>query len=318
MGRYKFNKEKLEFVEVKRGVLWWCKKVIKYLVVSVLLALLYYFLFSLIYNTDYESQLAYENRLMEQEYGLLQEKLEVLDNTISNLRIKDREIYRSIFNAEPPALGDLIRGEAISVEIDTTHSNRLSRVSENYLDRIVENAGSVSLLLDDITAKVSALGESARAIPSIVPLRDFSVGQSGASVGKKINPFYKTLIEHTGMDLLSAIGTEVLASGDGVVENVRRSSRNEGNSVIIDHKNGYKTLYSHLGDILVRRGEKVRQGSVIARVGNTGMSFAPHLHYEIILRDSIVDPGNYFFATLSHEQYYEVLTITSNTGQSLD
>ena len=88
--------------------------------------------------------------------------------------------------------------------------------------------------------------------------------------------------------------------------------------IVIDHKNGYSTTYSHLGDILVRKGQKVKQGDVIGRVGLSGMSFAPHLHYEISFNGKIMDPVNYFFAELTPEQYKDLVAISSNTGQSLD
>lgn len=318
MGKFRFNKEKLEFIEVRRGVAWWLKKAVKYVVVSLLLAILYYLIISLFYSTEYERRLENENRLMRKEYELMQEKLEVLDNTVANLKIKDREIYRSIFNADPPDLDELLNANSILEDIDTTHTNRLAHLSAEAIEMAEHNADDAVATMLAITGSVASQGRGICSIPSIVPLKDFSLGQSGASVGNKIHPFYKTIVEHTGMDLLAAVGSDVVATADGIVELVRRSSRESGNIVILNHENGYKTFYSHLNDILVRKGERVKQGSVIARVGNTGISFAPHLHYEIRLNDKVVDPVNYFFATLTHEQYFSMLTIASNTGQSLD
>ena len=101
MEKYKFNKDKLEFVEEKRGAGWWLKRIFQYFLATVVLAILYYIVFSLVFSTDQERKIACENRIMEQEYERMQEKLELLDNTVSNLKYKDREIYRSIFNAEP-------------------------------------------------------------------------------------------------------------------------------------------------------------------------------------------------------------------------
>ena len=157
-----------------------------------------------------------------------------------------------------------------------------------------------------------------KAIPSIVPIRDFSIRQSGASVGRKVNPFYKSIVEHTGMDLLAGTGTEVLAAADGVVEKAVRNGKKEGNSIVINHKNGYVTKYIHMGDILVRQGQKVSQGTVIGRVGVSGMSFAPHLHYEVWFNDEVMDPMNYFFATVTPQMFREMAIVVANTGQSLD
>ena len=89
-------------------------------------------------------------------------------------------------------------------------------------------------------------------------------------------------------------------------------------TIEIKHKNGYVTKYKHLGDILVRKGQKVKQGAVIGRVGVTGMSFAPHLHYEVWLNDQMMDPMNYYFGTVTPQMFMDMAVIVANTGQSLD
>lgn len=318
MEKYKFNKDNLEFVEEKRGAKWWLKRIFQYVLASILLAILYYIVFSLLFSTEEERRIARENRVMEQEYEKMQEKLELLDNTVSNLKYKDREIYRSIFNADP-LIVSLIGSENSLIEnIDTTRDDVIISKSHERLSVMEDDVEMVKGNIASINEECEYLGNSVRYIPSIIPLKDFSIGQAGASVGKKINPFYKTVVMHTGMDLLGATGTDVMATADGIVSVTQRSKRNEGNLIVIDHKNGYSTTYSHLGDILVRKGQKVKQGDVIGRVGLSGMSFAPHLHYEISFNGKIMDPVNYFFAELTPEQYKDLVAISSNTGQSLD
>ena len=86
----------------------------------------------------------------------------------------------------------------------------------------------------------------------------------------------------------------------------------------IDHKNGYVTVYNHLGKIKVRKGQKVKQGDVIAEVGLTGMSFAPHLHYEVWYNGKVMDPMDYFFSSITPQMYRDMAVVTANTGQSLD
>ncbi|MFB0973823.1 MAG: M23 family metallopeptidase, partial [Bacteroidales bacterium] len=85
-----------------------------------------------------------------------------------------------------------------------------------------------------------------------------------------------------------------------------------------DHGNGLTTVYGHLNDILVRQGQRVSSGEVIGRVGNSGTSFAPHLHYGVSLNGKPQDPVNYFFGDLDGNNYREMLIIATNTGQSLD
>ena len=318
MEKYKFNRDKLEFVEEKRGVKWWLKRLFQYVLASLVLAILYYIVFSLVFSTDEERRIAHENKIMEQEYAKMQERLALLDNTVSNLKYKDREIYRSIFNADPLIVSLIGQENSLIENIDTTRDDMIISKSRECLAAMEHSVDMVKEDIASIVDECEYLGGSVRHIPSIVPLRGFSVGQAGASVGKKINPFYKTVVMHNGMDLLGATGTDVLAAADGVVEAAKRSKRGDGNSIVIDHMNGYVTTYSHLGDVLVRKGQQVKQGDVIARVGLSGMSFAPHLHYEISFNGKIMDPVNYFFAELSPEQYKDMVAASSNTGQSLD
>ena len=317
MGKYRFNKDQLKFVEEKLGLKGWARIVLKYLVGSVLLAVAYYVVFALLVSTEQERGLEREMELMAQEYDRMQEKMEVLDNTVKDLQQRDREIYRSIFNAEPPVSTgygsyDMFEG------IDTTRMESVVNDSKMRISVLEKGIESVNASIDAINGSLGQMGEQVRAIPSIVPIRDFSIGQSGASVGKKVNPFYKNIAVHTGMDILAGTGTEVLAAADGVVEKATRNGKKEGNSIVINHKNGYVTKYIHLGDILVRQGQKVSQGAVIGRIGMSGISFAPHLHYEVWFNDEVMDPMNYFFASVTPQMFREMAIVVANTGQSLD
>ena len=315
--KYKFNKEQLNFVEDKRGFKGWVKIIFKYFGLSILLALLYYVVFSLLVSTEQEKVLARETQLMEQEYSKLQQKVGVLDNTIKNLQHRDREIYRSIFNAEPPvysSMGDYDMFEGI----DTTRMESMVSDAKMRLDVIEKGMGKVNSTIEEINSALEGLGESAKSIPSIVPIKDFTVRQTGASVGEKMHPFYKTVTMHTGMDLLAATDTPILVAADGVVESAVRNGKKDGINVTINHQNGYVTVYKNMGKMSVRKRQKVKQGDVIGRVGMSGISFAPHLHYEVWYNGQMMNPMDYFFASLTPQMYRDMAVIVANTGQSLD
>ena len=315
--KYKFNKEQLNFVEDKRGFKGWVKIIFKYFGLSILLALLYYVVFSLLVSTEQEKVLARETQLMEQEYSKLQQKVGVLDNTIKNLQHRDREIYRSIFNAEPPvysSMGDYDMFEGI----DTTRMESMVSDAKMRLDVIEKGMGKVNSTIEEINSALEGLGESAKSIPSIVPIKDFTVRQTGASVGEKMHPFYKTVTMHTGMDLLAATDTPILAAADGVVECAVRNGKKDGINVTINHQNGYVTVYKNMGKMSVRKRQKVKQGDIIGRVGMSGISFAPHLHYEVWYNGQMMNPMDYFFASLTPQMYRDMAVIVANTGQSLD
>ena len=88
--------------------------------------------------------------------------------------------------------------------------------------------------------------------------------------------------------------------------------------MIIDHGFGYQTVYAHLDRPNVRKGQKVTRGDVIGFVGNSGTSVAPHLHYEVLLNGTNVDPVNFYFNDLTAEEYERIIEIASITGQSFD
>ena len=315
--KYRFNKDQLRFVEEKRGIVWWVRRVVRYFVASILLALVYYVIFSLFISTDEERALERETSLMEEEYAQMLQKSDILENTIINLQQRDREIYRSIFNAEPPVYSasgnyDLFEG------IDTTRIESIVNDSKLRLSVLENGAALVTGSIESINKNLEVLGKDVKSIPSIIPIKNFTIRQSGASVGKKVNPFYKSVVMHTGMDLLAGTGTEVLAAADGVVVTATRRGKKDGNSIVIDHKNGYVTKYTNLGDIVVRQGQKVLQGAMIGRIGMSGMSFAPHLHYEVWYNDEMMDPMNYFFASLTPQMFRDMAIVVANTGQSLD
>ena len=200
MGKYKFNKEQLNFVEDKRGFKGWVKMLLRYFFMSILLAVFYYVVFTLFISTENERALERETRMLEEEYIKLSYRLDHLNNTVKNLQQRDREIYRSLFNAEPPnhsATGDYNMFEGI----DTTRMEAIVEDSRMRLEVIEKGMNKVEEVIGEIKGSLDSLGSAITSIPSVIPVKDFGIRQSGASVGEKINPFYKTVTVHNGMDL---------------------------------------------------------------------------------------------------------------------
>jgi murein DD-endopeptidase MepM/ murein hydrolase activator NlpD len=136
--------------------------------------------------------------------------------------------------------------------------------------------------------------------------------------GYRIHPIYKTRRFHHGMDFTAPRGTPIHATGDGVVRAVKRSGRGYGNSVKIDHGYGYQTMYAHMQKYIVKKGQKIKRGDIIGFVGNSGLSTAPHLHYEVYKNGKKVNPINYYFNDLSAEEYDLMIKLASQENQSFD
>jgi murein DD-endopeptidase MepM/ murein hydrolase activator NlpD len=157
-----------------------------------------------------------------------------------------------------------------------------------------------------------------KCIPAILPISNKDLTRTASGFGWRIHPIYKISKFHYGMDFTAPSGTDVYATGNGVVAAVISTKRGLGNHIIINHGFGYKSVYAHLDRANVKVGQKVSRGDVIGFVGSTGLSVAPHLHYEVKLNDVNVDPVNYYFNDLTSEEYERMIEIASKTGQSFD
>lgn len=313
MVRYILDKD-FNLLKVTRsvsGVLWTCAK---WVIATASLAAFYYLIFSLVVNTDEEKRLKMENRLYEKLYPEMEQKEKLISDVVKDLQARDNAIYKQIFKSQAPS-------------VDPQNSAMFFFATDSTADKdIVEYTERRSLALLDMTSRIdsnfkevfSDAASSRTLPPMLVPVPDLKFAQVGASVGKKMDPFYKVLTMHNGIDLIAGQGTPVLATADGVVLEVKRSGKGSGNIVEIGHDGGYRTLYAHLQDIVVRKGERVKAGRKIANVGMSGNSFAPHLHYEVHRDSLVLDPVNFFFASFSPEDYMKAAYMAATTGQSLD
>ena len=179
-------------------------------------------------------------------------------------------------------------------------------------------AAAALALSHDLQQRIDTVGRGCDHIPSIQPVINKQLTLLTASYGMRIHPFFKTLQAHQGVDYTIPEGSRVFATADGVVRNVSSRSSTQGRTVVIDHGNGYETSYSHLSKINVRKGQQVRRGDIIALSGDTGLSLAPHLHYEVRKDGMRVDPVHYFFMELSPGEYQRLMRIAQSGMQSFD
>ena len=114
--------------------------------------------------------------------------------------------------------------------------------------------------------------------------------------GYRMHPILKEVLFHDGIDISAPIGADVFTTGNGIVQNTFISDIGYGNRVVINHGNGYMTVYAHLDEILVEEGVYVNKGDIIGKVGNTGRSTGPHLHYEVLVNNRPVNPVNYMYS----------------------
>ena len=290
-------------------------RILMFFVATVSLAIVYYILFALVFSTEEERALKQENRLYEQEYPEMARKEALLADVVEGLKVKDDRIYEEIFNTSAPNMDQFSSLEFL-MALDSIPDTDIVSHSAGRLDKLEVSAGRVE---ENFKRVMEAISASDFVMPPMSnPLKDFTFAQTGASIGDKINPFYKVPMKHNGLDLIAPAGDPVYAVADGTVKEIIRSRKGLGNVVVIDHGNGYVTRYAHLADIETRKGRKVRRGARLGYVGVSGNSFAPHLHYEVLRDTLVLDPVNHFFASVTPEEYMNMLIMSVTTGQSMD
>jgi hypothetical protein len=279
------------------------------------MAVLYYVIFALIFSTDTERKLRRENRMYEQEYPELARKEALIADVVEGLKLKDNLIYEDIFHTsapdmEPHASIDFLAG------LDSIPDNDIVQYTEKKV-AFLESCSNV--VEANFRQVMEVISDSGFVMPPMTnPIEEFSFAQTGASVGDKMNPFYKVSMKHNGFDIIAPSGEPVHAVADGVVKEVIKSRKGLGNVVVIDHENGYFTRYAHLADVAAVKGRKVKRGAKIGHVGVSGNSFAPHLHYEVLRDTLVLDPVNHMFASVTPEEYINMMILSVSTGQSMD
>ena len=314
-GQYIFDKDDIKFRKKRTSVWAVLRRILVFFVATASMAVLYYLIFALFFSTEEQQRLRDENRMYEREYPELQRKEELVSDVIEGLRLKDDRIYEEIFSMSAPDLDPVSSVDFLN-GVDSIPDTDIVIYAERKLDKAVAAADAVEA---NFVRIMKAVMDSGFVMPPMTnPLENFSFAQTGASVGEKINPFYKVPIMHNGLDMIAPSGAPVYASADGVVKNVIRSRKGLGNVVEIDHGNGYITRYAHLADVEVRKGKTMKKGARIGYVGVSGNSFAPHLHYEVLRDTLVMDPVNHLFASVSPDEYVNMLVMAVSTGQSLD
>lgn len=313
MGKYILNPETLLY-EMKEVSL--KSKVFKGLLLfagSVAMAVLYIWLFTSVlgYDLPKTAFLKAERARWDARMDLMNTKLDRCEESIEALRVRDDDIYRSIFGMnEIPAgvrnagIGGVDRYSFLDgLESDDRLKNTALRI-----DRLTRRVYVQSKSFDEVAAVSKTAGDMASCIPAIPPIvPDPSRYKMSSPFGYRTDPFTGASRMHTGLDFAMKIGNPVYATGDGVVESVKFEFFGYGNSITIKHGFGYETIYAHLNSVKVIEGMKVKRGDCIGESGKSGRSSGPHLHYEVVYKGRKVNPANYLDMSMSVQEYSDML-----------
>ena len=319
--KYQFNKESLSYTQVRRGWRWYVGVAFRYFLAGLALALLVYIVFSLFSYTPSERRLAWERAQLDSAVAELNARYDQVSAVLSDIDSRDKSIYRTIFESEPSESDAEAAEQAVSnlyQQLEEEGAEVLLRRTDGLLAKLDTLSETQSRRFDTVVALVKQQGAAVRQIPSVQPVDNGKLTGMVASFGRRVHPFYKVLRMHTGVGYALPVGSPVYATADGTVRTIKRSERGYGNMIVVEHGELYSTSYAHLEKINVRQGQSVRRGDVIGEVGNTGLSMAPHLHYEVLYKGEAVDPVNYFFGELGPLELERMERNAAQRGQTLD
>jgi len=319
--KYKYNPSTLNYEKIQLTVKDRLKKGLTYLLVGmffagIILSLAYTFI-----DSPKELVLKRENAQLQQKYTLLNKDLALLERVLNDIEKRDDNIYRVIFEAEPISAN--VRKAGVGgvnrySDLEGFNNSKLVISTSKRLDDIAKRMYVQTKSFDEVIEMAKNKEQLLASIPAIQPVANKDMKRVASGFGFRIHPIYKVSKMHAGMDFSAPVGTDIFSTGDGKVIQVINARSGYGKHVVIDHGFGYRTLYAHMSAIDVKRGQKVKRGDVIGKIGNTGTSSGPHLHYEVIKDGKKINPANFYFNDLTPQEYDLMIELSSHANQSFD
>ncbi len=257
----------------------------------------------------------------QEDLTAISAQVKEMEQKLVQLEKRDNDVYRTIFEASP--IPDSARAKKMELEKEI---NLVSSMDENELayslTKTIKNLESRMQFQEksykDIEFMIRDKEKLLASTPAIQPVNNKDLNRLASGYGYRIDPVYKTVKFHAGLDFSSPQGTPIYATADGRVNTAGNTGNGYGNHVVINHGYGYETLYGHMVRVKVKSGQSVKRGEVIGWVGSTGKSTGPHCHYEVHKLGRTLDPIYFFYNDLSPEQYQQILKIAASGNQSFD
>ncbi len=317
---YRFNPDTLSFDKIERNVRSLVKKALGYLSTGIVSGIIFFFIFLQFFETPVTKQLKRENEQLLSQYNLMNKDIEKISAALEDIQMRDDNIYRVIFEANPIPSSVRMAGFGGSnryTKLESMDNSELIISVAKKLDVLSKQVYVQSKSYDEVIKMALGKEKMLSSIPSIMPVSNRDLKRTASGWGMRMHPIYRIPRFHYGMDFTAPVGTDIFVTGNGIVKEVGRNA-GYGNTIVVDHGYGYETLYGHLSRLNVKVGQSVNRGDVIGFVGSSGASTAPHLHYEVMKNGQKVNPQNYYFQDLNPLEYEKMISISSNTGQSFD
>lgn len=290
-----------------------------FLGLSLATGIILFFIVFYAFESPTEENLRKENSMLKSQLNIFNRRLDNSLKVMENIQNRDDNFYRVMMQMDPVGHGQRFAGldnEKRYRELQNIQDAGLVKLLAQRLDLFERQLYAQSLSFDQLRAAASEQKDKLAHIPSVIPIdvKDYTMS---SGYGVRRDPIYGSTKFHTGLDFAAKTGTPVFATADGNVAEADRKS-GYGNCIDINHGYNYVTRYAHLSEILVKPGQAVKRGEMIGRVGSTGKSTGPHLHYEVLFKNEPQNPVNYYFMDLTPEEYADMVRLADNAGHVMD
>jgi murein DD-endopeptidase MepM/ murein hydrolase activator NlpD len=283
-------------------------------------ALISYFAFQFVGSPN-EKYLRIQNAQLKQDFEDLNDSVAQIQMKMAELEKRDNSVYRSIFEASPlpdSARATFLEKQKEIASVERMSGNELVRSISLTLTNLKNRIAAQKASYNEIAGLINNKEKLLAATPAIQPVSNKDLNRIASGFGYRIDPIYKTVKMHAGLDFTAAQGTPIYATANGVIKTAGNTGNGYGNHVVINHGYGYETLYGHMVRVKARVGQRVERGDLIGYVGSTGKSTGPHCHYEVHKNGQKLDPVYFFYNDLSPQQFDELLKRASASNQSFD
>ncbi len=317
---YRINPETLQLERIEHGIRYWLRRSGGYIIGGICIGILFFYIFLYFFPSPREASLMQYNKNLTAQLRLMDQKVDQMQLVMSDMAQRDDNLYRAILGAEPiPLTARIGATQQISYYDSLAHmtNDQLVADVQRKIDILEKELYVQARSYEEVLELAKNQEVRMENIPAIQPVLNEDLKRMASGYGWRVDPVYHVRRFHEGMDFSAPIGTDIFATGNGVITFVGWK-QGYGNTIEVDHSFGYKTRYAHCSKLIARVGQKVKRGDVIALVGNTGKSMGPHLHYEVHYQGRPIDPRNFYFYDLSPEDYDKMVQLSSNMGNMLD
>jgi murein DD-endopeptidase MepM/ murein hydrolase activator NlpD len=264
------------------------------------------------FNVNYlsldEIFLKKENEKLKLEWQVLQAKINSTSTSLEKLENEDDNYYRVVLDLEK--LDKTIRngGAGGSQKYELPKSESVAEIATAYqqLNKISGRLEVETQSLNEIDHRVTRFEDMMVTRPAMQPIDNRQLTRFNTIFGMRKHPIHGDWRNHNGLDLTADTGTPVYATGDGIVIEAKANG-GYGNVIFVSHGYGFESRYAHLSKFNVVTGQRVKRGEEIGRVGTTGLSTNPHLHYEVLYNNKWINPIYFMYRDLSQAEYNELL-----------